>query len=116
MELRTAVGVIELQVLHGQDPSDRHWGCPVRERWGLTCHQQLSLALEDKLAFTITATTSYEQAAAVAQKWGVPTTDSSLHALTPTTGRPRPRQLPKAIDRAATATESPNGPPPRWPC
>jgi hypothetical protein len=38
--------------------------------------------LEDKLAFTITATASYEQAAAVAQKWGVPTTDSSLHALT----------------------------------
>lgn len=82
MQLRTGVGVIELQVLHGQDPADAHWGCPVRERWGLTCHQQLSLALEDRLAFTVTATTSYEEAAAVAQKWGVPVTDSALHALT----------------------------------
>ena len=82
MQLRTVSGVVELKVLHGQDPSDRHWGCPVREHWGLTCHQQLSLALEDKLAFTITATGSYEQAAAVAQKWGVPVTDSCLHALT----------------------------------
>jgi len=81
MQLRTGVGVIELQVLHGQDPVDEHWGCPVREHWGLTCHQQLSLALEDKLAFTITATASYEEAAAVAQKWGSPVTDSALHAL-----------------------------------
>ena len=48
----------------------------------MTTHQQLSLALEDKLAFTITATASYEEAAALAQKWGVPVTDSLLHSLT----------------------------------
>lgn len=82
MQLRTAVGVVKLQVLHGQDPADEHWGCPVREHWGLTSHQQLSLALEDKLAFTITATASYEEASALAQKWGSPVTGSALHALT----------------------------------
>ena len=82
MHLRTAVGVIELQVLHGQDPADEHWGCPVREHWGLTQHQQLSLALEDKLAFTVTATGSYEEAAAVAEKWGTKVEDATLHALT----------------------------------
>ena len=81
MQLRTGVGMIELQVLHGQDPADKPWGCPVREPWGLTGHQQPSLALEDKLAFTITATASYEEAAAVAEKWGVPVTDSALHSL-----------------------------------
>jgi hypothetical protein len=81
MQLRTAVGVVELQALHGQDPGDEHWGCPMREHWGLSQHQQLSLALEDKLAFTITATASYEEAAAVAQKWGTAVTDSTLHAL-----------------------------------
>jgi hypothetical protein len=53
----------------------------VREHWGLSCHQQLSLALEDKLAFTITATASYEEASALAQKWGSPVSDSALHAL-----------------------------------
>ena len=81
MQLRTAVGVVQLQVLYGQDPADEHWGCPVREHWGLTQHQQLSLALEDKLAFTLTATASYEEAAAVAQKWGGLVSHSALHAL-----------------------------------
>ena len=80
--MRTVAGVVELKVTYGQDPGDSHWGCPVRELWGLTSHQQLSLALEDKLAFTITATSSYEEAAALAQKWGVPVTDSALHSLT----------------------------------
>ena len=82
MQLRTAAGVVELQVLYGQDPADAHWGCPVRERWGLTQHQQLSLALEDKLAFTLTATSTYEEAAAVAQKWGADISGAALHALT----------------------------------
>ncbi len=58
MALRTVVGIVELDVLHGQDPTDARWGCPIREHWGLSAHQQLSLALEDKLAFTITATAS----------------------------------------------------------
>lgn len=82
MQLRTVAGLIELAVLHGQDPGDGHWGCPIRERWGLSCHQQLSLALEDKLAFTVTATASYAEAAALADKWGVRVDDSTLHALT----------------------------------
>ena len=82
MQLRTVAGVIELEVLHGQDPGDEHWGCPVREHWGLSQHQQLSLALEDKLAFTITATGSFEEAAALSEKWGTPVTGATLHALT----------------------------------
>jgi len=82
MQMRTEAGVVELRVSYGQDPGDGHWGCPMRERWGLTSHQQLSLALEDKLAFTVTATSSYEEAAAVAQKWGVAVSQASLHALT----------------------------------
>ena len=56
MPLRTGVGVIALRVLHGQDPGDRHWGCPIRAWWGLSDHQQMSPGLEDKLAFPGTAT------------------------------------------------------------
>lgn len=108
MQLRTAAGVIELHVLHGQDPADQHWGCPIRERWGLSCHQQLSLGLEDKLAFTLTATASYEEAAAVAQKWGSAISDAALHALAQRLGGraeaqtqervagPPPQELPQA--------------------
>ncbi len=81
MQLRAGTGMVELQVLHGQDPGDQHWGCPIRERWGLSDHQQLSLALEDKLAFTVTATGSYGEAALVAQKWGVGISASAMHEL-----------------------------------
>ena len=81
MHLRSGVGVVELQVWHGQDPRDRHWGCPMREQWGLTAHQQLSPSLEDRLAFTVTATGSYAEAAAVAAKWDCPVDDATLHAL-----------------------------------
>lgn len=99
MQLRTGVGVIELQVLHGQDPGDEHWGCPIREHWGLTCHQQLSLALADKLAFTVTATASYAEAAMLAGKWGVEVDDSTLHALTQRLGA-------KAEARTQTALQT----------
>lgn len=81
MRLRTVAGEIELKVLHGQDPADGHWGCPVRERWGLGAHRQLSQALEEKLAFTLTATGSYEEAAALVAKWGPPVSRAALHAL-----------------------------------
>jgi hypothetical protein len=40
------------------------------------------LALEDKLAFTATATGSYEEAAQLADKWGVSVSASAMHALT----------------------------------
>lgn len=81
MQLRTGSGVVELEVLYGQDPVDDHWGCPIREQWGLSDHQQLSLALEDRLAFTVTATGSYGEAAQLAQKWGVAISSSAMHAL-----------------------------------
>jgi hypothetical protein len=68
-------------VWHGQDPGDRHWGCPLRECWGLSAHQQCSPALEERFAFTMTATGSYAEAAAVAAKWGCPVEDATLHAL-----------------------------------
>ena len=102
MQLHTVVGVIQLEVLYGQDSSDKHWGCPVCEHWGLTCHQQLSLALEDKLAFTVTATSTYEEAAAVAHKWGVNVDDSTLHALTQRLGE---RAEARTVEQFKTAPQ-----------
>jgi hypothetical protein len=81
MHLRTVVGIVELTVAYGLDPAIRRWGCPIRQHWGLSAHQQLSPALQDRLAFTVTATGSYEQAAAVAAKWNCPADDATLHAL-----------------------------------
>jgi len=86
-------------VEHGQDPEDGHWGCPIRERWGLSSHQQLSLWLEDKLAFTVKATGSYAEAAAVADKWGVRVEDSTLHALTQRLGTKAEAQTQAALEK-----------------
>jgi hypothetical protein len=81
MHLKSVAGTVKLSVWHGYDPEARRWGCPIRQQWGLSAHQQLSPALEDKLCFTLTATGSFAQAAALAQKWGTPADDSTLHAL-----------------------------------
>jgi len=82
MRLRTVVGVVELSVCYGYDPATHHWGCPIRQQWALSAHQQISPGLQDRLAFTVTATGTYEQAAAVAARWGCPTDDATLQALT----------------------------------
>ena len=81
MTLRSVVGPVRLEVSHGQDPTDEHWGCPIRERWGLQAHQQMSPALEQKLAFSATLVGSYEAAAQDADNWGCPVDDSVIHAL-----------------------------------
>ena len=93
MHLQSGVGPVKLSVWYGYDPGAKRWGCPIRQHWGLTPHQQLSPALEDKLAFTLTATGCYAQAAAVSQKWGTPADDSTLHALVQRLGRRAATQM-----------------------
>ena len=87
MHLRSVVGVVELKVWQGQDPQDRHWGCPIRERWGLSPHQQMSPALEERLAFTATLAGSYADAALLADKWGCAVDDSVIHTVVQRAGR-----------------------------
>lgn len=110
MQMRTEAGVVKLEVLYGQDATDQHWGSPIREHWGLTSHQQLSLALEDKLAFTLTATASYEEAAALAQKWGVPVTDSLLHCLAQRLGSRAETQKQEQLKTPPVEAEPKRGP------
>ena len=81
MTLRSVVGRVRIEVYHGQDPGDKHWGCPIRELWGLTAHQQMSPTLEQKLAFTATLVGSYEAAAQEAANWGCAVDESVIHAL-----------------------------------
>jgi hypothetical protein len=81
MQLRTAFGVVVLRVWRGKNPADGAWGIPMRQRWGLCAHQQLSPALEDKLAYFATVTGSYEAASRLAAKVGVVIEDSTVRAL-----------------------------------
>jgi hypothetical protein len=112
MGLRTVVGRVELEVWHGEDPTDKHWGCPIRERWGLGPHQQMSSVLEEKLAFTATLAGSYEAAAEVAGKWGCAVDDSVIHGLVQRAGsraesqtQERLRQVPPESQPGRRAAE-----------
>lgn len=109
--MRTVVGVVELEVWYGKDPKSGRWGCPMRERWGLSAHQQMSPALEEKVAFMATVTFSYEAASQAISKWGCPIDASVIHAMVQRCGQraehqtqQRLKQLPgdKEPQRAAT--------------
>jgi hypothetical protein len=81
LSLRSQFGDVKLTVDYGQDPQSWKWLCPVQQFWGMSAHQKITPGFAEKLCFTVTATGSYEEAAAVASKWGSPADDSTLHAL-----------------------------------
>jgi len=72
----------------------------------------MSPLLEDKLAFTVTATGSYAEAAAVAQKWGCEADDSTVYELTQRLGERaatqtarRLKQIPRELEPQRAASE-----------
>jgi hypothetical protein len=76
-------------VWYGRDGRGGKWGCPIRQRWSLGPHAQMSPSLRDRLAFLVSETGSYESAAVVAQKFDLPADDSTLHQLTERLGAGR---------------------------
>ena len=111
MQLRTAFGVVALRVWQGKNPADGRWGTPMRQRWNLTPHQQLSPALEDKLAYFASVTGTYEMAAQLARKLGVPIEDSTVRALVQRLGARADEQLQarlKTVPREKTPVPAPS--------
>jgi hypothetical protein len=105
MSLRTVVGVVKVLVWHGQDPTNKHWGCPMRERWGLRAHQQMSPALGERLAFTATLAGSYGAAAQVAGKWGCEVDDSVIHGLVQRVGSQAQAQIQQRLPQLPQESE-----------
>lgn len=81
LRLRSEFGDVKLVVDYGLHPQRQEWLCPVQRVWGLGPHQKIMPGLAEKLCFTVTATGCYEDAAAVASKWGIAVDDSTLHSL-----------------------------------
>jgi hypothetical protein len=79
--LQSSVGAVEVETDYGQASGGGRWFCPQREAWGIGAHQKLTMVLQDRLCFTVTATGAYGSAAELAGKWGCPVDDSTLHAL-----------------------------------
>lgn len=65
----------------------------------------MSPVLEDRLAFTVTATGSYQEAAAVAQKWGTEVDDSTLHVLTQRLGERAEQQTQQRLEQVPLELE-----------
>ena len=93
MQLRTVVGLVKLTIWQGQDGKDGFWGCPIKQRWHLLPHQQMTPALEEKLALTATLAGSYEDASQIAAHWGTPVDDAVIHQLVQRLGRRAEEQV-----------------------
>ena len=104
LTLHTELGAVTLTTDYGQDPQTRKYFCPQQRAWGLQPHQKVTPALAAKLCFTALATTSYEQAAAVAAQWGVTVTDSLMHQQVQRAGERADQQ---AQQRIATSADTP---------
>ena len=99
LSLRSQFGDVKVVVNYGQDPQSQEWLCPVQRHWGMSLHQKITPGLAEKLCFTVTATGSYEEAAAVASKWGCPVDDSTLHALVQRVGFKAETQTQERLER-----------------
>ena len=96
----------------GEDPADGHWGCPIRERWGLSPHQRLSPGLEDKLAYFGTVASSYEAAAKLAAKLGCPVEDTTIRAVVQRLGAKAESQVQGRLHLPVLEKEPGRGPTP----
>jgi len=103
--LRSLAGAVELTLSYGHDPRDGRWCCPLLEAWGLRVHQEFTPAARRRLAFTVSASGTYAEAAEVATEWGLPVDDSTLHALAQQTGARAEEQTLRRLARPAPERE-----------
>jgi hypothetical protein len=102
---------VKLTVDYGQDPHTQKWFCPQQQAWGLLPHQKITPGLAEKLCFTAAASTSYEQAAAVAARWGVAVDDSIIHQQVQRAGERADQQAQARIPSSAAPTPKTAVPP-----
>lgn len=92
---------MQLTTDYGQDPQTHTWFSPQQRAWGLTPHQKITPGLAAKLCFTAVATTSYEQAAAVAAQWGVVVDDAVIHQQVQRAGERADQQAEARVSASA---------------
>ena len=104
---------MKLAVDYGQEPVTKKWFCPQPRAWGLSPHQKITPGLAEKLCFTAVATTSYAQAAAVANRWGVAVDDAVIHQQVQRAGERAGQQAEghRAVSATLSAPPKPAEPP-----
>jgi len=98
LKLYTATGLVVLKTWRGYSPTLRRWINPTRVRWELQPRQRLSPELQSRLGYTATQAGSYQKAAALAQRWGTPISDDTVHAVVQQLGQQAPtKALPESV-------------------
>ena len=108
--LRGLCGELKLTLRYGRDPRDRRWCCPRLEAWGVRAHQEFTPAVRRRLAFTLSASGTYAQAAELATEWGVAVDDSTLHALVQEVGARAEEQTVRRLETPAPEREPERAP------
>lgn len=97
--LQTSVGEVRIAAWYGRRRSDGQWVYPLKEQWGLGARETRSPELKDRLAHVISLTGTFEEAAQLARRFGLPGDDSTLHALAGRLGQESLDQLELALER-----------------
>jgi hypothetical protein len=100
VELLSVAGRIEVWAPYGQDPDNKQWLCPLRQRLGLEARQMITPELQERLCYTATQTRSYEAAAETAQVWGVPASMSVIYKHVQRIGAQRRQRHEEQVERA----------------
>ena len=79
MQLKTSVGVVNVQVQWGKSAALQQWVCPAKEQWGLQAYQRVSPELQELACFMATKTGSYEDAAVTMKRCGFEVSDDLIH-------------------------------------
>ncbi len=103
--LRGLCGEIKLTLRYGRDPRDQRWCCPLLEAWGVRAHQAFTPAARRRLAFTVSASGTYAEAAELATEWGLAVDDSTLHALVQNAGARAEAQTLRRLETPAPERE-----------
>jgi hypothetical protein len=80
------------------------------EAWGVRAHQEFTPAARRRLAFTVSASGTYAEAAELAAEWGVAVDDSTLHALVQDLGARAEEQTARRLETPAPEREPERAP------
>ena len=100
LRLATTVGLVEVETVYGQDQASGQWLNPMREIWELSGRQAMSPLLTERLCLTATLSGSFEKASLLAETWGSPVDDATIHRHVEQAGARAEAQARERVERA----------------
>jgi hypothetical protein len=98
LELRSTVGVLNVETWYGQDAKSSRWLNVLRAHLGQGSREVMTPVFEERICFTATQTGSYEAASEVCGKWGSPIDDATIHEHVQQAGRRAEEQIEARVE------------------